>query len=117
MGAALAVRHVLEGADDLDGAKECRKSFSGPAQVFSIPAVDDREARRAAFVAVLGDRRRRGALTEVAKAWGTCLAKVKRVRDGLSPMRDDHIAKLPGSLRAAFDAALAAPIQLRLPLL
>lgn len=110
----LRFAHSEQDADALDGAKPCRSSISGIAQVFSIPPVSEREARRAAFVAVLNDGRRRGALTEVAKAWGTSVAKVKHVRDGNAPMRDDHIAALPRSMREAVEARLAAPIQLRL---
>ena len=117
MAGAAAACHVIEVADDLDAAKPCRSLFSGTAQTFSFLTAAERDARRAAFVAVLSDGRRRGALAEVAKSWGKSTALVKRVRDGLAPLTDERIAALPPGLRAAVEARLAAPIQLRLPLL
>jgi len=72
---------------------------------------NEREQRRAVFCDLL---KRRGTLATVARAWGVSDAQVRRVRDGLAPLTDERIAALPAGLRAAVEARLAAPIQLRL---
>lgn len=112
---AARVLHIQQGADDAGAVTPCPKSISGTAQTFSFLTAADRDVRRAVFVAILADGRRRGAIASVARAWGVSTTMVKRVRDGFAPLTDERISALPVGLRAAVEALLTQPVQMRLP--
>lgn len=101
MGAALRLGHAYEDADSA-GARVVRSRsniLTGqaiPGRLFRLLSAPERARRQAAFEIVCA---RRGAMARIARAWDVSDQVVYNVRDGVSPLSDDHILALPRAQR------------------
>ena len=108
---ALRLGHVQQREDDLDDVTVRVFQQNRTGQVFRLLSKPERARRAVAFEVVC---ERHGAQTRIAKAWKVSPSMVARVRDGLSPLTDERIRKLPQSQRDHLFEVMSANAQLTL---
>lgn len=113
---ALRLGHEQQVADDSGAVtvRLFRESHTGQAftgRVFRLLSQPERARRAAAFETVC---ERHGAIARIARTWAVSPSMVARVRDGLSPLTDERVRKLPQAQREHLFQVLDANAQLSL---